>query len=67
MVEAVQRHSGQPIRPEDRGPFFEGEAGGGQNGSELVALAPDPEEEFRPGPVRLRAIPKKAPVFCAGT
>ena len=48
MGEAIQQRSGQPLRPEDRGPFFEGEVGGDQNGSALVGLAADSEEEFRP-------------------
>ena len=67
MGEAVQQRSRQPLRPEDRGPFFEGEVGDDQNEPALAALAADPKEEVRPGPVQLRTTPKKAPLFCAGT
>ena len=36
-------------RPEDLGPFVEGEVGGDQDGPAFVALAEDLEEQFRPG------------------
>ena len=39
--------SGVPTR--NLGPLIEGQVGGGQDGSPLVALAEDLEEEFRPG------------------
>ena len=47
--EPIQQGSGQSLRPEDRGPFVEGEVGGAQDGPALVALAEDLEEEFRAG------------------
>ena len=65
--EAVQQRAGEPFRAEDLGPLIEWEVGGHQDGAPLVALAEDLEDQFRPGPVQLRTIPKKAPVFCAGT
>ena len=37
--EPIQQGSGQSLRPEDRGPFVEGEVGGAQDGPALVALA----------------------------
>ena len=39
--------SGVPTR--NLGPLIEGQVGGGQDGSPLVALAEDLEEEFHPG------------------
>ena len=45
--EPVQQRSGQPLRPEDRGPLVEGKVGGYQDGAPLVALAEDLEEQFR--------------------
>ena len=47
--EAVQQCAGEPFRPEDHGPLVEGEVGGHQGRSSLVALAEDLEEEFRAG------------------
>ena len=40
--------AGEPFRPEDLGPLVEGQVGGHQGRSPLVALAEDLEEQFRP-------------------
>ena len=40
--ETVQQRPGQPFRPEDFGPFVEGQVGGDQDGAPLVALAETP-------------------------
>ena len=66
-MQPVQQGSGEAFRAEGLGPFVEGQVGGHYDGAPLVALAEDLEDQFRPGPVQLRTIPKKAPVFCAGT
>ena len=47
--EAVQQGSGQPFRAEDLDPLVEEQIGGDQDGTLLVALAADPEEEFSAG------------------
>ena len=47
--ETVQQRAGQSLRPEDCGPFVEGQVGGDQDGSPLAALAEDLKEQFRPG------------------
>ena len=47
--ETVQQRTGQPFRPEDFGPFVEGQVGGDQDGAPLVALAEHLEEQFRAG------------------
>ena len=47
--EAVQQCPGEPFRSEDLCPLVEGQVGGDQNGTRLVALTEDLEEQFRPG------------------
>ena len=49
MGEPVQQGSGQAFQAEDLGPLIEGQVGGDQDEAPLVALAEDPEEEFRAG------------------
>ena len=41
VSEAVQECTGEPLRAEDLGPLVEGEIGGDQDRSSLVALAED--------------------------
>ena len=47
--EPVQQRAGEAFRPEDRSPFVEGQVGGDQDGTPLIPLAEDLEEEFRSG------------------
>ena len=47
--QAVQQRAGETLRAEDRGPLVEGQVGGDQDGTPLVALAEHLEEEFCPG------------------
>ena len=49
VSEAVQECAGQPLRAEDLGPLVEGQVGGDQDRTSLVALAEDLEEELRAG------------------
>ena len=49
MSKAVQQGAGQPLRAEDLGPLVEGQVGGDQDRTSLVALAEDLEEELRAG------------------
>ena len=49
MSEAVQQGAGQPLRAEDLGPLVEGQVGGDQDRTSLVALAEDLEEELSAG------------------
>ena len=46
--EAVQQGAGEPLGAEDLRPLVEGQIGGDQDGSSLVALAEDLEEELGP-------------------
>ncbi len=48
--EPVQQGSGEAFRAEDFRPLVEGEIGGYKDGSPLVALAEDLEEQLRAGP-----------------
>ena len=45
----VQTRSREALRAEDLGPLAEGQVGGHQYGSSLVALTEDLERQFRPG------------------
>ena len=47
--EAVQQRAGEAFRAKHCGPFVEGEVGGDQDGTPLVSLAEDFEEQFRSG------------------
>ena len=47
--EAVQQRAGEAFRAKHFGPFVEGEVGGDQDGTPLVALAEDFEEQFHSG------------------
>ena len=47
--QAVQQRAGEALRAEHLGPFVEGQVGGRQDRSPLVALAEHFEEEFCPG------------------
>ena len=47
--EPVQQGSGETLRAEDPGTLVEGEVGGEQDGTSLIALAEDFEEEFSTG------------------
>ena len=47
--EPVQQGSGEAFRAEDLGPLIFGEIGGHHDGTPLVALAEDLEEQFSAG------------------
>ena len=47
--EAVQQRAGKAFRAEDLSPLIEGEVGGHQDGTPLLALAEDLEEQFSAG------------------
>ena len=46
--EPVQQRAGEALRAEDFGPFVERQVGGHHDGTALVALAEDLEEQFPP-------------------
>ena len=48
-MQPVQQRSGEPFRAEDLDPLVEGQVGGRQDGSPLVALAEDLKKQLGPG------------------
>ena len=50
VSEAVQQRSGEPLRAKDFRPLVEGQVGGDQDGSPLIALREDLEDQFGAGP-----------------
>ena len=48
-VQPVQQRAGEPFRAEDLGPLVEGQIGGHQDGSPLVALADDLKKQLGTG------------------
>ncbi len=58
--EAVEQGAGETFAGEDRGPFLEGQVGGGDGGAVLVAPAEDIEQQLTAGlGEKAKAVPGK--------